>query len=98
MGFEGEDGDGEEGGGDGDDEADASEFPEIDFGFPGGLLEDDQVGNGADRRGVAGERAGAGDGEPQKMRVAERGEQRAHENHGGNVTDEIGEDEHGSAD
>ncbi len=32
------------------------------------------------------------------MRVAERGKQRANENHGGNVADEIGEDEHGSAD
>jgi len=38
VGFEGEEGDGEEGSGDGDDEADAGEFPEIDFGFPRGLL------------------------------------------------------------
>ena len=89
VGFEGEDGDGEEGSGDGDDEADAGEFPEADFGFPGGLLKDDQVCDGADGRGVAGKRAGAGDGEPQKMRVAEGREHGSHEEHSGDVADEI---------
>lgn len=89
MGFEGEEGNGEEGSGDGDDEADAGEFPESDFRFPCGLLKDDQVGDGANGRGVSGESAGAGDGEPEKVRVAERGEHGTHEEHGGNVADEI---------
>jgi hypothetical protein len=38
VGFGGEDGDGGESGDNGDDETDAGELPEIDFGFPGGLL------------------------------------------------------------
>ena len=89
VGFEGEEGDGEEGSGDGDDEADAGELPETDFGFPGGLLKDDQVGDGANGRGVSCERAGAGDGEPEEMRVAEGGEHGTHQEHSGDVADEI---------
>lgn len=98
MGFGGEDGDGGERSDDGDDDADAREFPESDFHAARGELDDDEVGDGADRGGVAGERAGAGDGEPNEMRVGERIHERTHEKNCGDVAHEIAEGEHGAAD
>lgn len=98
MGFGGEDGDGGERSDDGDDDADAREFPESDFHAARGELDDDEVGDGADWGGVASERAGAGDGEPDEVRVRERIHERTHEKNGGDVADQIAQGEHGAAD